>query len=65
MWAANTIGSGHTYYVLKSNSEIIARSTVTHLTEDEMIDTTDQRKNFDTQYYEIMILTPLIPIRTL
>ena len=45
---ANTIGSGHTYYVLKSTSEIIARSTVIHLTEDEMIDTTEQRKNFNT-----------------
>ena len=31
---------------IDSNSEIIARSTVTHLTEDEMIDTTDQSKKF-------------------
>ena len=29
-----------------STSQIIARSTVTHLTEDKMIDTTDQSKKF-------------------
>ena len=33
---------------MDTNSDIIARYTVTHLTGDEMIDTTDQRKKFNT-----------------
>ena len=33
---ADTIGSGHTYYILNNNGKIIARSSVTHLTDDDL-----------------------------
>ena len=41
------IGSGHTYYILNSKAQIISRSSVTHLTDDELHETKEQRNTFD------------------
>ena len=44
---ADSVGSGHTYYILNSNGKIISRSSVTHLTSDEMTETQERRKDFN------------------
>ena len=44
---AETVGSGHTYYILNSKGNILARSSVSHLTNDELNETQQVRKDFD------------------
>ena len=46
---ARDVGSALTYHILKPNGEVIPRSTVRHLTEEEMTDPVmiDRMKSFD------------------
>ena len=44
---ADTVGSGHAYYVLTIKGNVICRSSVTHLSADDMHETKEQRRIFD------------------
>ena len=44
---ADNIGTGHTYYILNINGKIVARSSVTCLTEDDLIENKDVIADFD------------------
>ena len=52
--AAETVGSGHTYYVLNSKGNILASSSVSHQTSDELNETEQIRKEFDHNVKEII-----------
>ena len=51
---SETVGSGHTYYVLSSKGNILARSSVSHLTNDELNETEQIRKEFDHNIKELI-----------
>ena len=51
---SETIGSGHTYYVLSSKGNILARSSVSHLTNGKLNETQQIRKDFDHTIKELI-----------
>ena len=44
---ADNIGSGHTYHILTSNGRIVARSSITHLTDDNLVENKEIISDFD------------------
>lgn len=44
---ADNIGTGHTYYILTSNGKIVARSSITHLTDDNMVENKEIISDFN------------------
>ena len=51
---ANTIGSGHTYFVLTDKGTIVARSSVTHLSNDDLESKTSLMSSFDVTIGELI-----------
>ena len=51
---SETVGSGNTCYVLSSNGNILAHSSISHLTNDELNETEQIRKEFDHNIKELI-----------
>lgn len=51
---ANTIGSGHTYFVLTDKGTIIARSSITHLSDDDLESKKELMSSFDITIKELI-----------
>ena len=45
---ADNIGTGHTYYILNYIGKIVARSSIMHLTNDNLVENKEIIRDFDT-----------------